>query len=283
MKKNPLDSRREILKTLGLLSVSVPIVGVVGCGSSSDNDAEDNNGIDDGASTVDTTVPWVSGSTDLIIDDYPSDALFASATSCAIALTSPLTAGPCYFYVNEREDISEGFTGLPMMLCLQVIDELCNPVEGVVVEIWHCDKSGVYSADTNGSSDSSGFATSFCSGGEEDALNAKWFRGGLLTDSNGRVNFKSCFPGWYPGRTIHIHFRVRNDSDYVISQFCFDDGFCDDICTTHPEYIDRGAQSTPLSSGRDSVFRANGDEFKLNLKQNSDGTLLAYKKIQISV
>jgi protocatechuate 3,4-dioxygenase beta subunit len=223
----------------------------------------------------------------LIVVDYPDDSLFATAASCTLALTEATTEGPCYFGVSQTEDISSGRNGLPMMLCLQLVDRSCNPLEGYLIEVWHCDRAGVYSGDTSDSDDVSTFAGSFCTGGDSAAEASTWFRGELTTDSSGRINLKSCFPGWYRGRTIHIHFRVRLEyggSDYVVSQFCFDDAFAEEICTTHEMYIDRGVQDTPLSSGSDTVFPATGyNDYLLNTEQNADGTLLAYKRIMIDV
>ena len=160
-------------------------------------------------------------------------------------------------------------------------------MEGYLIEVWHCDRAGVYSGNTTDSDDVSTFAGSFCTGGDTEAEASTWFRGELTTNSNGRINLKSCFPGWYRGRTIHIHFRVRLEyggSDYVVSQFCFDDDFAQDICTTHDLYMDRGVQDTPLAGGSDTVFpAADYSDYLLNIEQNADGSLLAYKRIMIDV
>lgn len=288
MEMKLITQRRDLLKAIGYVAVAIPFVGLVGCGAGNsqndDNSSTDDTSSDagDDSSTDVGSIEWAAGGTELITVDYPDDSLFETTSICSVALIANTTEGPCYFSVNEIEDISAGRTGLPMMLCLKVIDTDCNPVEGYVVEVWHCDKSGVYSADTSESDDSNRFAGNFCSGGDVEAENSTWFRGEQTTDSNGRVNFKSCFPGWYSGRTIHIHFRVRNGSvDSVISQLCFSDDFCEEICTTHSEYSDRGTQDTPLSSGRDTVFGSDYEEHQSSVMQNTDGTLLAYKTLQI--
>ncbi|MGD9170097.1 MAG: hypothetical protein PVI97_08560 [Candidatus Thiodiazotropha sp.] len=145
--------------------------------------------------------------------------------------------------------------------------------------------SDAETTDESQSDDSSTFAGGFCTANEEEAENSTWFRGELTTDSSGRVNFKTCFPGWYSGRTIHIHFRIRLEyggTDYIVSQFCFDDDFCEDICTNHSLYSDRGVQDTPLSSGTDTVFpNIDYENYMMNTSQNSDGSLLGYKRIMI--
>ncbi|WP_426752119.1 hypothetical protein [Myxococcus sp. Y35] len=48
------------------------------------------------------------------------------------------------------------------------------------------------------------YASDFCTSGDAEARAARWFRGVQTTDANGRVNFDTCFPGWYSSRTIHI-------------------------------------------------------------------------------
>jgi protocatechuate 3,4-dioxygenase beta subunit len=282
-------SRRQILKAAGSALLTSPLFSLAGCqqGASSD---DVSSSVDEGLSettTVDTAVEWASGGTDLITVDYPDDSLFDSTGTCSLSLTETTTEGPCYFGVSEQEDISAGRSGLPMMLCLQLVDRDCNPLTGYLIEAWHCDNEGVYSGNTTDSDDTTTFAGSFCTGGDAEAEASTWFRGELTTDSSGRVNFKSCFPGWYRGRTIHIHFRVRLEyggSDYVISQFCFNDDFAEEICTTHDQYLSRGVQDTTLASGTDTVFPSTGyADYMLNIEQNSDGTLLAYKRIMIDV
>jgi protocatechuate 3,4-dioxygenase beta subunit len=277
-------SRRELIKRAGTLLMLGPVISLTSCQGV---DQETSSSSGSGSTTVDATTDWASGGTGLITVDYPDDSLFESATVCALSLTQATTEGPCYLGVSELEDISEDRNGLPMMLCLQLVDQSCNPLEGYLIEVWHCDRSGVYSGDTSSSDDTTTFAGSFCTGGNSEAEASTWFRGEMTTDSSGRINLKSCFPGWYAGRTIHIHFRVRlpyGGSDYVVSQFCFSDAFAEEICTGHSLYSSRGVQDTTLASGSDTVFPDSGyDEYMLNLEQNSDGTLLAYKRIMIEV
>ena len=105
--------------------------------------------------------------------------------------------------------------------------------------------------------------------------------GVAVTDSGGRVNFASCFPGWYPSRAIHIHFWVKsNNNDQLVSQFDFSDQFCQSICTTHIDYATRGQPATLLAT--DTVFGDDYDQYLFDTQQNSDGSLLAYKRIVIS-
>lgn len=307
--KNKIQRREFLTHATGYLAL-LPIAGLTACGSDSESVSDGETTTDESSSSttetsgstessttttgsydeatteISTSVAWAVGGTGLITVAYPDDSVFETSDTCNLDLADVTTEGPCYFGVSERDDISDGKTGLPMQLCLQLVDATCAPLEGYLIEVWHCDADGIYSGDTSSSDDSSSFAGSFCTGSDSAAEASTWFRGEQVTDSNGRVNFQSCFPGWYRGRTIHIHYRVRmtnGGSDYLVSQLCFNDGFAEDICTTHSLYASRGSQDTPLAGGSDTVFPASGyEEYMLNIAQNSDGTLLAYKKIMIS-
>ncbi len=280
-----IQTRRRFIKQLGLVALAAPVFGLTGCGSSSSDTTASSDSTSDnsGSSSSGSSSTWAQGGTANMTANFPEDNLFASSAACTLTLTKALTEGPCYFAADTLDDISDAQGGLPMQLCLRLIDRNCNPLSGYEIEVWHCNVTGLYSGDTSGSSDSRRFSSGFCTSNNSAALRSKWFRGTQLTDSNGRVNFKTCFPGWYSGRTIHIHFRVRNNNnDQVISQFCFTDTLTAEICNTHPEYSARGTQDTTLSGGRDTVFNADYTEFLFDTRQNEDGSLLAYKTIQLS-
>jgi protocatechuate 3,4-dioxygenase beta subunit len=102
--------------------------------------------------------------------------------------------GP-YYLADElvRSDIREGKSGVPLDLRLLALDvRSCQPLRGAAVDLWHCDAAGAYS----------GFGTS---AGETH----RFLRGIQLTDQDGVAKFRTIFPGCYPGRTNHIHFKVR--------------------------------------------------------------------------
>lgn len=292
-------SRRDLIKTIGALSV---VNIATGCGEketdtsglsiepsgepsgepSDEPSSETGEPVDTGEDGDTTADGWLIGGTALITAAYPDDSIFDNGGNCEVNLTGSTTKGPCYFQDSTGEDISEGYKGLPMLLCLRLIDSNCDPLANHTVEVWHCDANGVYSGDTSESADSDNFAPGFCTGDDEGALRSSWYRGQLVTDANGRVNFKSCFPGWYPGRTIHIHFAVSdaNRSSRIVSQFGFADAIATEVYTTHPMYSHRGDQDTPLD--RDGVFPSNTETFVMEAQQNSDGSILAFHTIQVS-
>ncbi|KAJ9142461.1 Catechol 1,2-dioxygenase 1 [Pleurostoma richardsiae] len=131
----------------------------------------------------------------------PETTIFASNNSCV--LSPEVTEGP-YYVSGEyiRQNIVESQEGVPMTIELQVLDvETCEPVDGELLEIWHCNSTGVYSgvsASGNGASDT-----------DTSNLNATFLRGVQETDSDGVAQFETLFPGHYTGRTTHIHVMLH--------------------------------------------------------------------------
>lgn len=276
MPENPMP-RRNLLKLVGAVPAAVLLASC------------DGNSMNSSA-TSSPTVPvasgsgasWASGDADLITADFPKTSIFSSANTCRVSLTGSATEGPCYFQVNTGEDITQGRTGLPMQLCAQLTDEQCAPLEGYTVEVWQCDARGKYSGNTASSGDASRFNQRFCTENDSEALTSNYLRGQRTTDAEGRVNFKSIFPGWYAGRVIHIHFAVTDPAGKrrLVSQWVYPESLCTEICTDHELYSARGKQDTPLV--KDGLVPADGGNQMLATKRNNDGTLLAYGVIQIS-
>lgn len=276
-----MSTRLKRRRVLGLIG-TVPVVSLAGGAGLLTTAVSTQSHAQTGSAQA---RPWKIGGTEAISVDYPDDSIFATGNSCTVSPTRPTTRGPCYFLDDTGEDISTGLPGLPMQLCLRLVDRNCQPLAQHTVEVWHCDTRGVYSGDTRESRDATRFRGRLCTAGDRAAQQSSWYRGKQVTNANGRVNFKTCFPGWYPGRTIHIHFAASDAGgrDRVISQFCFSDELARDICTTHALYRDRGEQDVPLASGRDGVFPSSGHEgFQFSTRQNPDGTLLAYHTIRLA-
>lgn len=121
--------------------------------------------------------------------------------ACAVSPTE--TAGPFPIKTPAqlvRENIIGDRTGIPLMLTfnIQNTNDSCNPMSGVLVDIWHCDAQGNYS-EYDGQIDGS-------------FTNNSFLRGRQTTDANGNASFISIFPGWYPGRTPHIHLEVKSST-----------------------------------------------------------------------
>lgn len=162
-----------------------------------------------------------------------------------------------------RSDPSNGTIkdGVPLRLTLnvsQVSGDTCVPLVGAIVDIWHCDALGIYSDVRD-----PGFNT----------LGQKFLRGYQVTDANGTVRFTTIYPGWYRGRTVHIHFKVRSDpkSDWsyeFTSQLYFNDSITDRVHKQVP-YSRKGQRT--VRNNRDGIFRNGGDQLMLSLTQANQG------------
>lgn len=159
-------------------------------------------------------------------------------------LQAELTEGP--FYVDPgliRQDIAEDRAGLPMVLRLQVVQADCSPVAGARVDVWHCDADGVYSGVENF--------------GATDTRGQTFLRGTQMTAADGLAEFRSVFPGWYPGRAVHIHYKVfLDDRTALTGQVFFDDALSDAIYAEHDAYAGHGPRDMP--NDRDRIARQAG-------------------------
>jgi protocatechuate 3,4-dioxygenase beta subunit len=126
----------------------------------------------------------------------------------------------------------------------------CEPVMGAVVDIWQCDAFGVYSDAMDPSFDTRG---------------QKFLRGYQKTDGTGSVTFVTIYPGWYPGRAVHIHFKIRTSPEagpgtQFTSQLYFDDAVTDQVFAQTP-YDARGIRTT--RNGMDAFFGPSGADLVL--------------------
>ncbi len=146
------------------------------------------------------------------------------------------TAGPFYLDLDLlRRDITEGKPGEPLRVELLVQGKNCAPLKDVAVDLWHCDAAGVYS----------GFANQL---GGLDTSGDTFLRGTQVTDGEGFAVFDTIYPGWYPGRTTHMHFRVLTSGDTAAtSQIYFPEDVTSKVYAIAP-YETRGLKDTPNSS-----------------------------------
>ena len=164
--------------------------------------------------------------------------LLTASAGTACTLTPEMTEGPYYLDINKvRSDVTEGRPGSPLALTLTIANAAsCAPIAGAAVDIWHTDALGNYSG-VQGASGS-------------------FMRGTQVTDANGVVKFATVYPGWYQGRTVHIHVKVHAGGSVVhTGQLFFDDAITDGAYKAAP-YNTRGARTT--RNAQDNIYSGGG-------------------------
>ena len=197
---------------------------------------------------------------------------FARINFPACVVTPQQTEGP--YFVNEmllrsdlRTDPSDGqvSAGMPLTLTLRILSAggtRCLPVADAMVDIWHCDAAGVYS-DANDRA----FKT----------VGKKFLRGYQITNQNGEVRFLTIYPGWYPGRAIHMHVKVRlktrNARNYEFnSQLYFDETINDQVLQ-HAAYRRPGRR---VRNNQDGIFQDGGRSLVITPRKDADGYAAAF-------
>jgi protocatechuate 3,4-dioxygenase beta subunit len=176
------------------------------------------------------------------------------------------TEGP--YFIDEklnrsdlRSDPSDGSVKEGTLLkitfrVLRVTPRECIPFEGAMVDVWHCDAAGIYSGvrDYN-------FTT----------VGKKFLRGCQIADENGNARFVTIYPGWYSGRTVHVHFKIRSavKAGYEFtSQLYFEDSLSDQVFSQEP-YSRRGHRL--MRNEKDFIFRSGGKDLMLSPVKEEKG------------
>lgn len=193
----------------------------------------------------------------------------SAATSIPPCIVRPeQMEGP--YFVDERlnrsdlrSDPSDGSVkqGVPLNVTLRVHQlrgRVCTPLPGAIVDLWHCDAQGVYSDVRDRAFDTRG---------------KKFLRGYQATDQTGAAAFITIYPGWYPGRAVHMHFKIRThpDSprgDEFTSQIYFDDALTDQI---HAEAPYAGMGRRRVANRHDGIFQDGGAELMLAVTRQGAG------------
>ncbi|MBI3742717.1 MAG: intradiol ring-cleavage dioxygenase [Chloroflexi bacterium] len=158
-----------------------------------------------------------------------------------------------------RSDPSGGSVkdGVPLNLLFRVAKltgAACTALAGATMDVWHCDALGVYSDATDPSFNTKG---------------KKFLRGYQATDANGNASFTTIYPGWYQGRAVHIHFKIRTTSGYSFtSQLYFDDSITDQVHAQAP-YSSKGQGR--LRNSSDGIFRDGGSQLLLAPAKTANG------------
>ena len=239
-------SRREVLALMGVVSVGAVAVA---CGPGS-------------AASGAATAGASGGATASALATATAVAVASSLPSCVVV--PELTEGP--YYVNEnldrsdiRIDTSDGSVSDGAVLTLdwvvsQVDGNACIPLEGVLVDVWHCDATGNYS-----------------DVGSEQGHD--YLRGYQHTDASGKARIVTVYPGWYQGRAVHIHFKIRTDASATsgfefTSQLFFDDAFSDEVYTTGA-YAAKGKHD--VQNVNDQIYDQSQGMTLLDVTKDGDG------------
>jgi protocatechuate 3,4-dioxygenase beta subunit len=173
----------------------------------------------------------------------------SGVVSCV--LTPEMTEGP-YYVPNEavRRNITEGRPGTPLHLRLSVVNaSTCKPIKNAAVDVWHADALGVYSG--------------------VQGNTGTFMRGIQRTDASGLALFDTVYPGWYQGRTVHIHVKVHLGGTVVhTGQLFFPDTLTDKVYSASP-YDTRGQRD--IRNTNDSIFRNGGSRSMLTLVKSASG------------
>lgn len=167
----------------------------------------------------------------------------------ACAVSPEETAGPFPIKTPAdwvRANVVGDRTGIPLMINITVQNATmdCSPLNGVFVDIWHCDANGNYSE--------------YSGQIQGNFTNEHFLRGRQTTDANGQVSFISIYPGWYPGRSPHIHIEVlsSDETSLLVSQIAF------------PEEVSNTVYATSDYNGDFDTENKNDGEFRDSLDRN---------------
>jgi protocatechuate 3,4-dioxygenase beta subunit len=178
----------------------------------------------------------------------------AGRTAPDCVLTPELTEGP-YYLPSEpfRRNVTEGQPGLPLILDLTVVDaDTCKPIKNASVEIWHANATGNYS----------GFGST--------ASNRTFLRGQQRCESDGVAEFKTIYPGWYAGRTTHIHVKVHVAGNTVhTGQLFFTDAATAKVNATKQPYAQRGQPD--VTNSQDTIYAQGGSASIVKLRRRKRG------------
>jgi protocatechuate 3,4-dioxygenase beta subunit len=200
---------------------------------------------------------WLGGAALTALGLAGFDPRRSDAASVSCILTPEETEGPYYIAGEKlRRNITEGRPGIPMTLRTFVVDpSTCRPIRNAAVDIWHADAGGVYS----------GFG--------DGAASRTFMRGIQRTSPKGLALFRTVYPGWYQGRTVHIHVKVHVGGNAVhTGQLYFPDSVTDAVYRRAP-YSARPARD--VRNATDSVYRNGGSKSMLSVKKTSVGLYVA--------
>jgi len=185
-----------------------------------------------------------------------AEAAPADAASVVCILTPEQTEGPYYIAGEKlRRNITDGHPGAALLLRTAVVDaSTCRPIKNAAVDIWHADAAGVYSGFGSGAS------------------SRTFMRGIQRTNAKGVAEFRTVYPGWYQGRTVHIHVKVHVGGNVVhTGQLYFNDSLTDRVFRQTP-YSSR--PNRDVRNAQDMIYRNGGARSLVKVRKSSAGVYI---------
>jgi protocatechuate 3,4-dioxygenase beta subunit len=165
-----------------------------------------------------------------------------------------------------RRDIAEDRDGVALQLGIRLVSDDGSPRRDATVEIWQCDALGRYSGFPPPQPATVVSADTAPRGAY--LPDQTFLRGRQPTDTAGMVEFRTIIPGWYPGRTVHVHLMVHADGQTHTSQLYFPDEVTDAVLALEP-YSERPGRDT--TNDNDEIIATGGDPALLDITPNGDG------------
>ncbi len=239
--------------------------------------------------TATLTATFATAGAQTLTASYAGSSAYAASASAAVTVTIAASASACSATLEGEEgpyfvdDSATGYlrsnilsnldgtniqAGIPLALTICVYDSKnsCAAMQGVQVDIWHCNASGVYSSESS-----------------ESTVGQSWLRGYQITDANGKVSFTTIIPGWYSGRTTHIHLRFRSTYDQTsnsgsnTAQVFFDQTLVNTLDTTVAPYSSEGVNPTTNAGDRVYSTQESGTTLLTLTGSNAAGYTATFK------
>lgn len=183
-------NRKDFLKSLGLAGATIAVAPVLGSCRDSSTDSS-SSGTDSGTDSTTTSCS---------VTNTETEGPFPTKTPSSLVRSN---------IVGDRTGVA-----LTIKITVQNVNNSCAALEGVLVDIWHCDKDGNYSQYGGTSMQATDYTSN------------TFLRGRQVTDANGLVTFTSIFPGWYQSRATHIHVHIykADGTSLLVTQIAFPEG-----------------------------------------------------------
>lgn len=197
-----------------------------------------------------------------------SDELVSMLSACTTyRLWAEQDEGPYHRDLQpERREIVEDREGVALQLGIRLARAGNRPISEATVELWQCDALGRYSGFPPPVE--SAVVTADMAPRGAYLPDQTFLRGRQQTDGNGMVEFRTIYPAWYPGRTVHIHLMVHTEGRVLTSQLYFPDALSDQVLARLPYSLRPGRETTNAS---DELFPTGGDPAVLDVVPSPDG------------